>query len=175
MKGIFWNCNGFADGKKYRFLSELTKEKNLDFIALSETGRANFPQTTLNNICAGKDFLWHCMAPKGRSGGMILGIHLLTFDIGEIEEGDLYIRFKVRHKEDDFRFNLIIVYGPVQVEHKSHFLPEMVRVCSKDALPIIIGGDFNIIRSSDEKNNANYNDRWPEYTCIWLTNREMAS
>jgi len=50
MKGIFWNCNGFADTKKYRFLSDLTKEKNLDFIALSETGRANFPQSTLNNI-----------------------------------------------------------------------------------------------------------------------------
>ena len=34
MKGIFWNCNGFADGKKYRFLSDLTKDKSLDFIAL---------------------------------------------------------------------------------------------------------------------------------------------
>jgi len=107
MKGIFWNCNGFADTKKYRFLSDLTKEKNLDFIALSETGRANFTQSTLNNI----DFLWHCMAPRGRSGGMILGINLLTFDIGEIEEGDFFIHFKVLHKEDDFKFNLISVYA----------------------------------------------------------------
>jgi hypothetical protein len=44
----------------------------------------------LNTICAGKDFIWHCMAPHGRSGGMILGIQLLTFDIGEIEEGDFF-------------------------------------------------------------------------------------
>ena len=161
MKGIFWNCNGFADCKKYRFLSDLTKEKNLDFIALSETGRANFPQSTLNNICAGRDFIWHCMAPRGRSGGMILGIHLLTFDIGEIEEGEFFIRFKVRHREDDFKFNLISVYGPAQHEYKSHFLSEIVRVCSKEALPIVIGGDFNIIRRPDEKNNDNYNDRWP--------------
>ena len=87
MKGIFWNCEGFADTKKYRFLSDLTKEKDLDFIALSETGRANFPQSTLNNICAGRDFLWHYMAPRGRSDGMILGINPLTFDIGQIEEG----------------------------------------------------------------------------------------
>ena len=160
MKGIFWNCNGFADCKKYRFLSDLTKEKNLDFIALSETGRANFPQSTLNNICAGRDFIWHCMAPRGRSGGMILGIHLLTFDIGEIEEEEFFIRFKVRHREDDFKFNLISVYGPAQQEYKSHFLSEIVRVCSKEALPIVIGGDFNIIRRPDEKNNDNYNDRW---------------
>ena len=117
MKGIFWNSNGFADTKKYKFLSDLTKEKNLEFIAVSETGRANFPQSTLNNICASRDFLWHCMAPRGRSGGMILGV---------IEEGDFLIRFKLRHKEDDFKFNLISVYGPAQADLKSHFLSELV-------------------------------------------------
>ena len=101
------------------------------------------------------------MAPRGRSSGMILGAHLLTFDIGEIEEGEFFIRFKLRHKEDDFKFNLISVYGPAQLDQKPNFLSEMVRVCSKEALPIIIGGDFNIIRRPDEKNNDNYNDRWP--------------
>jgi exonuclease III len=161
MRGIFWNCNGFADKKKYRFLSDLTKEKNLDFIALSETGRATFPHFTLNNICAGKNFIWHCMAPRGRSGGMILGVNPLTFDIGQIEEGDFFIRFKLRHKEDDFKFNLISVYGPAQSEFKTHFLSELVRVCSKESMPIIIGGDFNIIRNPDEKNTETFNERWP--------------
>jgi hypothetical protein len=52
------------------------------------------------------------MTPRGRSGGMILGVHLLTFDIGQIEEGDFFIRFKLCHKEEDFKFNLISVYGP---------------------------------------------------------------
>ena len=95
MKGIFWNCNGFADHKKYKFLSNLTKEKNLDFIALSETGTANFPQSTLNNIYAGRDFLWHCMAPRGRSGGMMLGINPLIFYISQIEEGDFFYSVQV--------------------------------------------------------------------------------
>ena len=101
------------------------------------------------------------MAPRGRSGGMILGVNLLTFDIGQIEEGDFFIRFMLRHKEDDFKFNLISVYGPAQVDFKSQFLSELVRVCSKETLHVIIGGDFNIIRRPDEKNNDNYNDRWP--------------
>jgi len=101
------------------------------------------------------------MAPRGRSGGMLLGVNLLSFDIGEIEEGDFLIRFKVRHREDDYKFNLISVYGPAQMDHKAQFLSEVVHVCSKEALPIVIGGDFNIIRRPDEKNNDNYNDRWP--------------
>jgi hypothetical protein len=32
MKGIFWNSNGFRDPKKHKFVSDLTKESNLNFI-----------------------------------------------------------------------------------------------------------------------------------------------
>jgi hypothetical protein len=123
-----------VDTKKYKFLSDLTKDR-----------RPSFSQHTLNTICVGRDFIWHCMAPKGRSGGMILGVHLLVFDVGDVEEGEFFIRFKLRHKEDDFKFNLIVVYGPTQADRKSNFLSELVRVCSKDTLPVVIGGDFNII------------------------------
>jgi hypothetical protein len=34
-------------------------------------------------------------------------------------------------------------------------------MCSREALQILIGGDFNIPRRLDEKNKSNYNDRWP--------------
>jgi len=106
-EGVFWNCNVFGDPKKYKFLSELTKEKNLDSIALSEIGRDNIPQSTLNNICAGKDFLWHIKSLKGHSGVMVDGVNLLTYDIGEIEEGEFLVRFKLRNREDDFKWNLV--------------------------------------------------------------------
>lgn len=56
---------------------------------------------------------------------------------------------------------MISVYGPAQSELKSDFLSQVVRICSKETLPVVIGGDFNIIRSPEEKNNDNYNDRWP--------------
>jgi hypothetical protein len=42
MKGIFWNSRGLRDLAKFRFLSETTKEQQLDFIALLETCRANY-------------------------------------------------------------------------------------------------------------------------------------
>jgi len=76
----------------------------------------------LNNICAGRDFLWHCKAPRGRSGGMILGINLLTFDIGQIDEGDFFIKFKLRHKEDDFKFFSFVDLWPSTVGAQISFL-----------------------------------------------------
>jgi hypothetical protein len=44
---------------------------------------------------------------------------------------------------------------------KIQFLAELVSMCSREALPILIGGDFNILRNPDKRNNENYNDRWP--------------
>jgi exonuclease III len=38
MKGIFWNSKGLHDLAKSGFLSQTTKEENLDFICLQETG-----------------------------------------------------------------------------------------------------------------------------------------
>ena len=78
---------------KHIFLSDLVKEEQISFIALSETGRDEFPDRILKNLCAGRDFLWHSMAPHGRSGGILLGVDLQVFDIGAIAEGDFYVKF----------------------------------------------------------------------------------
>ena len=53
------------------------------------------------------------------------------------------------------------VYGPAQDDFKSAFLAELVRACQQNPLPTLIGGDFNILRSSKDKNNDRYVDRWP--------------
>jgi hypothetical protein len=42
IRGILWNSNGFKDPKKPKFISDLTIENNLDFIAVSETRRSEF-------------------------------------------------------------------------------------------------------------------------------------
>jgi hypothetical protein len=55
--------------------------------------------------------LWHIKPPKGRSGGMVVGVNLLMYDIGEIEEGEFLVRFKLRNRDDDFKWNLVSVYG----------------------------------------------------------------
>ncbi|KAJ1295357.1 hypothetical protein BS78_01G217600 [Paspalum vaginatum] len=90
-----------------------------------------------------------------------MGLNLMTFDIGEIEEGDFFVKFKVRNKADGFQWLLVSVYGPAQAEPKEAFLSELAHLCSKETLPLIIGGDFNILRSPSEKNNNNYDGRWP--------------
>lgn len=161
MKGIFWNSRGLRDLAKFRFLSDITKEQKLDFIALLETCKRDFSNACLKNICGGKDVLWHWTRPKGRSRGILLGVNLEFFDVSSIDEGDFYVKFHVRNKENAFQWILVAVYGAAQEEYKEDFLTELVRSCRKESLPILIGGDFNIIRNPSEKNNDKYSDKWP--------------
>ena len=118
MKGVFWNSRGLGDLAKHRFLSDLVKEEQISFIALFKIGRDAFLDRILNNLCAGRDFLWPSMAPHGRSGGILLGVDLHVFNIGAIAEGDFYVKFTLRCKNDGFKFVLYTVYGPAQYQNK---------------------------------------------------------
>jgi hypothetical protein len=121
MKGIFWNSKGLSDLAKSKFLVDTSIEKHLDFIALLETGNKDFSQRTLDNFSGGRNFLWHWTEPHGRSGGIIVGVNLDCFDIGSIEGGDFFDKFRLRNKVDGFKWVLVALYGAAQPEFKEAF------------------------------------------------------
>ena len=47
---------------------------------------------------------------------------------------------------------LLVVYGPSHEELKGEFLVELAASCNGMQVPYIVGGDFNILRHSGEKN-----------------------
>jgi hypothetical protein len=71
-------------------VSDLSKEQNLSFIAISETVRKSFSDSFLRNLSEGRNFIWHTKEPIGRSGRILLCVDLDVFDIGAIDEGELY-------------------------------------------------------------------------------------
>jgi hypothetical protein len=161
MKGTFWNSDKFGDIAKHRFVKDTIREHQLDFFAILETGRSIFSQPFLNNLVGGLDYQWYCLRPIGRSGGILVGINASTLKVQDITIGDRCAKFYVTSKSDNFKWALVAVYGAAQDEHKAGFLAELVRICENESLPLIVGGDFNIIRRKEEKNNEYYNPRWP--------------
>jgi hypothetical protein len=77
---------------------------------------------------------------------MLLGVDLQIFDIGAIEEGDYFVKFRLCNKVDEFKWALVFVYEPAQDEFKESFLAELVNMCSHKNLPLVVGGDYNILR-----------------------------
>jgi exonuclease III len=142
-------------------LFDTTKENQLDFIAIMETKRNNFTVSELAHFCANKNYTWNWSPTRGRSGGIILGVNIENFDVQGVALGNFHVKLHLKNKIDNFEWVLVAVYGAAQDEEKSIFLQELVQTCRVENLPIMVGGNFNIIRSPREKNNSRYEDRWP--------------
>jgi hypothetical protein len=76
-------------------------------------------------------------------------------------EGDFHVKLHIRNKSDNFIWSLVTVYGAAQVEHKAAFLRELVNLAKDNPYPIIIGGDFNLLRFSHEKSRGRFDNYWP--------------
>jgi exonuclease III len=161
LKGLTWNSEGFGDTAKHLFVRESIRDYKLDFIALLETGRSNFSIPFLNQMAAGHSFSWFCLPPQGRSGGILVGINSDTLQVLKVNTGDFCVKVHLKCKKDGFEWILVPVYGAAQDIHKATFLAELVRTCESETLPILVGGDFNILRKREDKNNDNFNARWP--------------
>jgi endonuclease/exonuclease/phosphatase family metal-dependent hydrolase len=53
------------------------------------------------------------------------------------------------------------VYGAAQDEFKADFLRELVNLAKDNPNPILIGGDFNLLRFRHEKSKVRFDDHWP--------------
>ena len=84
---------------KIKFLADIAKEKSLDFIALLETGKKDFSPAGLNGLFNGRNFVWHWTEPHGRSGGILVGVNLEELEIGGIEDGDYFVKFRLKSKK----------------------------------------------------------------------------
>ena len=92
---------------------------------------------------------------------MLIGVNTATLQVKNVDVGDFTVKLFLKSKNDGFEWVLVSVYGAAQDEFKPQFLSELVRLCENEPLPMMVGGDFNIIRKPEKKNNDNYNPRWP--------------
>lgn len=160
MSGLFWNCRGLGRPDKQRFLREMVMELGCHFIGLVETMKSDFSPLWFRNISGPRTFNWHSIPPTGRSGGLLLGVNEDAFEVLDIEAGIHFIRMLIRDKSSGKKCNLDVVYGTAQLEFKEGFLTEFAQLCNKCQEPMIIGGDFNIIRKTSEKNKPCVLPKW---------------
>lgn len=61
------------------------------------------------------------------------------------------MEFLLKNKVDNFQWVLVAVYGAAQPKYKKIFLNKLVHAYSKEKIPLMLGGDFNIIRNPSAK------------------------
>jgi hypothetical protein len=89
------------------------QEHKLDFVVLLETGRSNFSAPFFEHLSGGLDYMWYCLPPYGRSGGILVGANIV-YHVQEVETGDFCVKLFVKLKVDGFEWIVMGVYGAAQ-------------------------------------------------------------
>lgn len=133
------------------FVKELLYEFKVDFIGLQETIKSTYPDSFFRKIDLGKLFAWKWLPAIGKSGGILCGVRVDRFDIINVETGNFSLVANVFDKKFKKSLVLATVPGPAHDEGKEQFLTELAHICNNRHLPMLIRGDFNILRYSSEK------------------------
>jgi hypothetical protein len=65
----------------------------------------------------------------------------------------------ILHRHSRFKFDFIGVYGPADHARSAQFLGDLETKVLSSPFPVVVLGDFNLIRGPQDKNNSNVN--WP--------------
>jgi len=76
------------------------------------------------------------------------------------DSGEFFQSMVLKNVEDDFKWELVNTYGPVQDEKKVGYLQELLVKTQSNNLPTIIGGDFNLVRKAEDKSSGNVDGRF---------------
>jgi exonuclease III len=147
---------GFGNPTRRRHVKDYIREEGLDTVGLQETIREDFSKKELDDL-AGDHFRWIWRGSIRHFGGILMGIKEDRYEMEDYEIGDHYVSVMLRDRLTNLRWELITVYGTANPESSKDFIAELSRKCLCPSLPLVFGGDFNLIRHAKEKNNENIN------------------
>lgn len=75
----------------------------------------------------------------------------------------------IQEKKTGFNWKLIVVYGSPYEEGKQSFLDELHAAMSGWQGPTLTGGDFNLVRFTQDKSNHMINHRWADAFNNWVS------
>ena len=151
MKALIWNVRGLGNKSRVRQLRELIQKEQVDIVGLQETIKQDFSYAELESLAPGGLFSWKWTPAQGHSGGILLGVKQDILQVENWETDDFFVGATIRHILLNVRWDLISVYGPAKHEFSPNFLDNLTRRSENATLPILLGGDFNLIRSSADK------------------------
>ncbi|KAJ1272904.1 hypothetical protein BS78_06G238600 [Paspalum vaginatum] len=117
-------------------------------------------------------FEWFSLPARGSAGGILVGANLDLYNIclGDVLSYTLSVF--LTEKKTGFNWKLVVVYGSPYEGGKQEFLEELDLVVSKWNGPMLIGGDFNLVRFSHEKNNGGLIELEATNGCFTWTNNQ---
>ncbi|KAL4309519.1 hypothetical protein GQ457_01G007660 [Hibiscus cannabinus] len=148
---LTWNIRGIGKPKKLRSVIQTVKENKASVVFLQETKISKIKYRLQGRLC-GHRFGGFSLSPAaGASGGLISMWDTATFSIERQVVQDRVIILVCTIASFKVRCVLVNVYAPNDSNLRSEFLDELTGMLSTLQVPIIVGEDFNTIKTREEK------------------------
>lgn len=121
-------------------MRELRCKYIIDAICLQETIKKDLPVWDRLSLSEGETFEWSSTTTSGHSGGTLTGVNLAGASIVGKDSSEFFSSVVVISREDNFKWEIINVYGPVQIERKLDFIQELNQKLSNISSPCMLGG-----------------------------------
>lgn len=151
MRTLFWNIRAVGRPARKRQIKEYIHGECLDCVGLQETKTQDFTDKELREISGSVEFSWKWLPSQGLSGGILMGVKVETVELEDVKFGSFSISMNLRHRLSNFRWCLVVVYGPANHDLSGDFVRELIDIYDLSVLPVIFGGDFNLIREAKDK------------------------
>ena len=141
MRALFWNLRGFGHDGRRRQLIEYIRDEHIDIVAIQETLRSEFTLQELEHLSPHL-FAWHWLpssGTSGHSGGILLGVKDTTFEVGGMDRGEFFVSMEIFERALNFKWEVIVVYGPADHRRSPAFLDELQLKISNSPLPVLVG------------------------------------
>ena len=74
-----------------------------------------------------------------------------------MDRGQFFVSMELFERSLNFKWEVIIVYGPADHSRSASFLEELHRKVSAATLPVVVGRDFNLLWFTEDKRNSHIN------------------
>lgn len=99
--------------------------------------------------------LGNVLLAVSHSRGILLGVKEETFEVKDIDRGDFFLSMTLYPRSAHLKLKVIIVYGPADHSRSAAILVELQDKVHRCWVPILVAGDFKLIRSPSDKSATN--------------------
>lgn len=162
MIGLFWNIRGLGKIGRHPALVERIKNTRADVVGITETKKESFTPRYLKSLTGPVPFEWFVLPAKRSAGGNLVGCNKEKFSASVCSSLDFTISIMIQDKKSGFIWKLVVVYGSPYEKGKEAFIQELHSIMQSWNGPVLLGGDFNLVRFATDKSNGNINYKWAD-------------
>jgi hypothetical protein len=96
------------------------------------------------------------------------GVNSDVFEVHRWTARKFSMSCDVTSKSDKFRCRITTMYGVAYDEKKQEFINELHDSMTESLDPLLIGGDFNLVRSQKDKNIGRVDQQWCDKFNEWI-------